>query len=849
MQKQKIFAFLVAIDKYPIEKHRLDGCVNDMRAFKGFLESRFSGEEFDLSIKVLEDEQSTRANIVDGFLSHLSQADARSSEDKDIAIFYYSGHGAQEPSPPEFWEDNPDKLNQSIVCWDSRTEGGSDLADKELGFLTSRVSGKITKSNQENTTFGKVTHQPEFLIVMDCCHSGSGTRSAGESTKSRQMEVSKKQRKLSEYLGYETKYEENGKIKFRYGKHILLAAAASHQTAKETKIDGVQRGVFTYSLLKALRDAKNKISYSDLMGKVNTAVFNLVQDQTPQLEAVAQQESETKRLFLDGKLTETIPFWQVKHDKLAGWKVNMGSLHGLPSNSEKPITFHIFPEDATNAELSDPSKSTWTMDILHVEIGSSELRMPASVNSDQSQTFKAVLAEVPDSPMHVFLSGDSTQLSLLTAVLREIVYVKVTENLNQADFQVIAESDKYTISNPHDSRAVCRQIKGFNANSIETVVGNLEHISRWKTALELHNPNTDYVQFPLEVSILEATKQVGGKGAVQEEKELKLENIVLQNHYTHGVFEPKYFRVKLTNTSPEPLFVGLMYLTGKFGIQPFPLKMKIVETQHGEKRPESTFIVKIQPNESLYGLSGNPIKADLTPEYAEAGIMEGLDVFKVVASTDEFDFKQIKPQGSLKLPILNARSAPQNSDMWAEYEEEEMDFIEADWTTKNVFIKTVKPLPLQQFGYNQPVSFFGERVQIQAHPMASGLAGLSNASQVSRSLGKSAFPPKPENAEFEEVKFTPGWGSDLGLCVLEFCELKNSAEVSESNPIQINFGSVLGKSENIIAYGVNQTGYEVCGKYNPQNRKVELFKLPEATETATENLPDSSKIVFIREYL
>jgi hypothetical protein len=346
---------------------------------------------------------------------------------------------------------------------------------------------------------------------------------------------------------------------------------------------------------------------------------------------------------------------------------------------------------------------------------------------------------------------------------------------------------------------------------------------------------------------LEATKQVGGKGVVQEEEELGLENIVLQNRYTHGVFEPKYFRVKLTNTSPEPLFVGLMYLTGKFGIQAFPLKMKIVETQHGEKRPEPTFIVKIQPNESIYGLSGNPIKADLTKEYAEAGIMEGLDIFKIIASTDEFDFKQIKPQASLKLPILNARSSPQNNDMWAEYEEEEMDFIEADWTTKNVFIKTVKPLPLQQFGYNQPVSFFGERVQIMAHSTISGLAGLSNASQVSRSLGKSAFPPKPENSEFEEVKFTPGWGSDLGLCVLEFYELKNQESISESNPIQLSFSSILGKPENIIAYGITKIGYKICGKFNPQSRKIELISLPETTKTATENLPDSCKIVFVRE--
>ncbi len=312
------------------------------------------------------------------------------AEDKDIAIFYYSGHGAQEPSPPEFWEDNPDKLNQSIVCWDSRTEGSSDLVDKELGFLTS----KVAKSKKENLVSGGVSYfQPELLIVMDCCHSGSGTRSAGESTKSRQMEVSKEAAKLSEYLGYESRQESDGKIKFPVGKHILLSASASHQTAKETKIDGVQRGIFTYSLLKTLRDAKNKISYSDLMGKVHTAVFNLVQDQSPQLEAVAQNQSETKRLFLDGKLGETVPFWQIAHDKLESWKVNMGSLHGLPSHIEEPIEFHIFPADSTNSELSDLSNSLGIAKVLHVGIGSSELEMPEFATPTKAKLSKQFWAK------------------------------------------------------------------------------------------------------------------------------------------------------------------------------------------------------------------------------------------------------------------------------------------------------------------------------------------------------------------------------------------------------------------------------------------------------------------------
>ena len=37
----KLFALLVAIDEYPIERHRLDGCVNDLNDFEQFLSAHF----------------------------------------------------------------------------------------------------------------------------------------------------------------------------------------------------------------------------------------------------------------------------------------------------------------------------------------------------------------------------------------------------------------------------------------------------------------------------------------------------------------------------------------------------------------------------------------------------------------------------------------------------------------------------------------------------------------------------------------------------------------------------------------------------------------------------------------
>lgn len=54
-----------------------------------------------------------------------------------MALFYYSDHGLQENAPPEFWNFEPDRLNETLVCYDSQLPGGWDLADKELAQLWS----------------------------------------------------------------------------------------------------------------------------------------------------------------------------------------------------------------------------------------------------------------------------------------------------------------------------------------------------------------------------------------------------------------------------------------------------------------------------------------------------------------------------------------------------------------------------------------------------------------------------------------------------------------------------------------------------------------------------------------
>lgn len=176
---RNIYALLVGIDKYLNPVPPLNGCVNDIIAIKEYLEGRVATDGYELRIRTLLNQDATRQAIIDGFLQHLCHA-----QTNDVVLFYYSGHGSQEQAPQEFWHLEPDRLDETLVCYDSRHAGGWDLADKELAKLIAEVAAK----------------DPHITIILDCCHSGSGTRNPLQETGIRRVPTDKRKRPLDSFI-------------------------------------------------------------------------------------------------------------------------------------------------------------------------------------------------------------------------------------------------------------------------------------------------------------------------------------------------------------------------------------------------------------------------------------------------------------------------------------------------------------------------------------------------------------------------------------------------------------------------------------------------------------------------
>ncbi|MBD0300761.1 MAG: caspase family protein, partial [Tolypothrix sp. T3-bin4] len=398
----KIYALLVGIDEYVSPVPPLKGCINDITAVKEYLLGRVANDGYQLHLRTLLNQDATRQAIIDGFRQHLSQAG-----NEDVAFFYYAGHGSQEEAPEEFWILEPDRLDETLVCYDSRSVGSWDLADKELAKLIAEVAEK----------------NPHIVVIMDCCHSGSGTRGDLETeTAVRKAPIDHRKRPLESFIlslaeanqlsGSSRSLERNstGWILPR-GKHIFLAACRDIEQAKEYNGDGQSRGAFSYFLLDTLRKANGSLSYRDLFKRTNALVRSKVTDQSPQIEATVMGDLEQP--FLGGAIASRTFYFTVSYHRDHGWVIDGGTIHGIPQSTEgKTIILALFPFDTPTEQLHQLPTATGEAQITEVLPQLSKIQISGVSDLNLEMTFKAIITSLPLPPKGVLIVGEEAGVEL-----------------------------------------------------------------------------------------------------------------------------------------------------------------------------------------------------------------------------------------------------------------------------------------------------------------------------------------------------------------------------------------------------------------------------------------------------
>ncbi|MHC5716540.1 MAG: caspase family protein [Nostoc sp.] len=666
-----IYALLVGIDEY-LNVSPLQGCINDITAIQEYLEGRVDTDGYQLHLRTLLNKDATRQAVIDGFRQHLCLAGS-----EDIVFFYYAGHGSQEEAPEEFWTIEPDRLNETLVCYDSRSPGGWDLADKELAKLIAEIAEK----------------NPQITIIMDCCHSSSGTRGDIEAdTAERKAPIDRRKRPLESFIfsnkDAEQLLTERSLTKnttgwtFPHGKHIFLAACRDRETAKEYNVGGQHRGAFSYFLLDTLKKANGSLTYRDLFKRTNALIRSKVANQSPQLEATVLDDLEQP--FLGGAIAGRKPYLTVSYHKDHEWIVDGGAVHGIPQPSGDETTLlALFPFDSSPERMHELSTAIGEAKVIAVMPQMSLVQISGIKTLEPEMTFKAVVTSLPLPPKGVLITGESAGVKLARAALLTIgtgnqpsLYLQEVAKTENAEFKLLARNGQYLITRPADDRPIVAQIQGYTEKNALQAIERLEHITRWTNIAELSSPATSSIQD-------DAVQMV----IYQEEREVKDATISLQYQQQNGLWKSPTFKVKLNNTSNQELFCALLDLTDSYAVSP-----ELLETGG----------VWLKPGEEAWALGGENIYPTVPEKLWKQGITQSQDILKLIVSTAEFDATLLR-QNELDLPFFPEREPGrgrgtlnrlmkrvQSRDLRSAPESEE---VYDDWVTSQINITTVRPKP------------------------------------------------------------------------------------------------------------------------------------------------------------
>lgn len=858
---KNIYALLVGIDKYSPESNPfvppLKGCVNDINALETYLRSRITQDSDWKLIEptnqpwILLNQDATRQAIINGFQQHLCNA-----ESEDVVLFYYSGHGAQEKAPEEFWELEPDRLDETLVCYDSRTEGGRDIADKELAYLISKVEQKDAR----------------IVVILDCCHSGSGTRDLPVETTVRRALVDSRDRPLSTFIFAEDKpalheilihsktpQKKTTGVVLPKGKHVLFSACRDYELAKEYKTDnGEDRGAFSYFFLQTLQRTNGSITYRDLARNLNALVTGKVKEQSPQVEATDRQQLDQP--FLGGAIKERPYYFTLTHSKNdRTWVIDGGSIHGIPKSTNGGYTeLAFFPYGSSAEKLRQLSEALGEVRVTQVLPQRSKVEILKGLDClSETESYWAVVTSLPLPPLKIYIKGDESEaqgrekvqqaLSKAAFGNKPSLYVQQVNEAQDADYHLLVSHGQYWILQPDNNRPLVAPIpdepnqQGYTDGIALQVIYRLEHIARWNNILNLSTPATSRIKtddVEMEIILLSGRQESspGDRQGNISSSEMRVEYT-----YEDEDWQAPNIQIKLTNHSNNKLYCNVIDLSESFAVEiPFFDR-------------ESSILLPPKSSEGSTITSFDDLTFQVPDRYFEQGITEYKDILKLIVSTTEFDASLLKQDGLE--PPKQTRSLGDNrgtlNSLMSQVNTREV--VRGtknydDWMTKEATITIVRPQEAKPIKANSSTSLQNGVVEVQAHPTLKAKVNLTTVPQASRDLGNLILPAilRQQNRVSESFQFTTSRGTDPGLSALELSDVENYKAVTPTTPLNLLVNQELAENEHILPFAYDGEFFLPLGRgtrTEDGKTEIRLERLPEPTPSSR-SLGGSIRIFF-----
>ena len=627
--QRNLYALLIGIDSYESIRG-LQGCVQDVKSMESYL-SGLSG--YTPHIQALTSPGPllpTKENIIQAFESHLSQAGER-----DVVLFYFAGHGVRETTHiPAFQRVEPDNCLETLVCYDSRVQSGpgmegTTLADKEIRYLLN----KHIKHNEAHV-----------LVITDCCHSGGNTRSMGgqpaltgedpmeelSSRLARPRPIPARRYDgflFHEEIPLEVLEPDNALMEeiLPQAQHVQMAACRDVEEAWEARRpNGTVGGFFTITLLDILGNSPTGISYYELKERAANLMRNMKKrPQTPQIYSSGKNPNELYRYFLNGTPGERPTYCTVTHNLTEGWTINLGAIHGIPSNAEK---------ESVNIHVTDEEGKAYTAQTLSVFPGSSQIKFVGGAPKKSDVGLKGKVEGIGTYPLQVFLTGAQEGIESFLMIFQQNsregqnIALELVQKESLAQYVVRAQEGRFYLTLPFDDKHLIEPAWGYEPEWASEMYNYLIHISQWTffnklshLETQLHrNPPQQVKMYPVELQIFQ--KMPNGEerelDTHKERLELELDSL---NQYDQDC---THLRMKLTNHSDKELYCVLLYMNRLFTSNPGLL-------------PSNG--IWLEPGGSIEAIGGEYIEVK---HYSFIEFFKWdhfLDTIKLVVSTEQFD--------------------------------------------------------------------------------------------------------------------------------------------------------------------------------------------------------------------
>jgi uncharacterized caspase-like protein len=268
-------ALLVGINRYKLSGSDLQGCVNDVTNVRDVL-LRYFGFSVK-QIRVLADGRATRKAI----LARLDWL-VKDAKAGDRLLFHFSGHGSQ--IRDRDGDELKDGLDE-ILCPHDMDWEGSYIVDDDLKKIFSALPAGV-----------------HLEVLLDACHSGTGTREAAALSmlpaahgfKSRflapPIDI------LCRQMGEEDLPLTRLLKATNPTNHVLFSGCRNNQTSADAYIGGTYNGAFTYYFCRHIRDVGGTLSRAELLRRLRASLKHEGYNQVPQLECPA---AARKKKFLE----------------------------------------------------------------------------------------------------------------------------------------------------------------------------------------------------------------------------------------------------------------------------------------------------------------------------------------------------------------------------------------------------------------------------------------------------------------------------------------------------------------------------------------------------------------------